>query len=345
MMLLDWSGSMSDCLYQTVEQLINLTYFCQKVNIPFEVYFFSSEKDYETSSKNFKYKEGDMYQEPMFLVNIASHKMKKTELDESMMYLYHMASYYDRNYNRSYNRLDDYFTRGDCYGIPTQYHLGSTPLNEALTVCEKLVPMFKNKYRIEKMTFITLTDGGANSSNSKIIGDDYVATDRYDTPSKDRNGVRIASRSYDKKLVIKDGKKYFTTDNKSYWRTDVTDLLLNIIRKKHNITTVGFYVLKVRRHETERFFNAWGMSDKERLIAQKRKDQWLKNLVCDYPQPGYNKYFLLNGKKMSVQTTDQSLNEIKTDMKAGRIKQLFSKNMKGRITSRVLLNKFIEEVA
>jgi hypothetical protein len=87
------------------------------------------------------------------------------------------------------------------------------------------------------------------------------------------------------------------------------------------------------------------MSDKERLIAQKRKDQWLKNLVCDYPQPGYNKYFLLNGKKMSVQTTDQSLNEIKTDMKAGRIKQLFSKNMKGRITSRVLLNKFIEEVA
>jgi len=32
-------------------------------------------------------------------------------------------------------------------------------------------------------------------------------------------------------------------------------------------------------------------------------------------------------------------------MKAGRIKQLFSKNMKGRITSRVLLNKFIEEVA
>ena len=346
MMLLDWSGSMSDCLYQTVEQLINLTYFCQKVNIPFEVYFFSSEKSYEKVQKNFKYKEGDMYQEPMFLVNIASHRMKKTELDESMMYMFHMASYYHSNYNRrSYEDYQNYIDRGNDFGIPNEYQLGSTPLNEALTVCEKLVPMFKNKYRIEKMTFITLTDGGANSSNSKIVGDDYTATDTFDRPSKDRNGIQIASRSYDKKLVIKDGKKYFTTDTKSFWRTDVTDLLLNIIRKKHNVTTVGFYVLKGKRYETDRFFNAWGMSDKERLIAQKRKDQWLKNLVCDYPQPGYNKYFLLNGKKMSVQTTDQSLNEIKTDMKAGRIKQLFSKNMKGRITSRVLLNKFIEEVA
>jgi hypothetical protein len=28
----------------------------------------------------------------------------------------------------------------------------------------KLVPMFKQKYNIEKMTFITLTDGGANSN-------------------------------------------------------------------------------------------------------------------------------------------------------------------------------------
>ena len=46
---------------------------------------------------------------------------------------------------------------------------------------------------------------------------------------------------------------------------------------------------------------------------------------------------------MAVQNTD--LDTIKTDMKAGRIKQLFSKSMKGRITSRVLLNKFIQNVA
>ena len=62
MMLLDWSGSMSDCIFKTVQQTIQLVYFCSKVNIPFELYFFSSEmgKD-ETSyklSKAFKYNQG-----------------------------------------------------------------------------------------------------------------------------------------------------------------------------------------------------------------------------------------------------------------------------------------------
>ena len=346
MMLLDWSGSMSDCLYQTVEQLINLTYFCQKVNIPFEVYFFSSEKSYEKVQKNFKYKEGDMYQEPMFLVNIASHRMKKTELDESMMYMFHMASYYHSNYNRrSFEDYQNYLDRGNDYGIPGEYHLGSTPLNEALTVTNKLIPMFKNKYRIEKMTFITLTDGGANSSSNKVVGDDYVGRDQWDRAAE-KSGVKIANTSYDKQLVIKDGKKYYTAkDSVNRYRSDYTGLLLDIIRKKHNITTVGFYVLKGKRYETDRFFGNWSYSDKEKIQGQKRKEQWLKNLVCEYPQSGYNKYFLLNGKKMMIQNTDQGLDEINNDMKAGRIKQLFSKNMKGRITSRVLLNKFIEEVA
>jgi hypothetical protein len=44
MMLLDWSGSMSDTLMNTVEQLLNLVEFVRKVNIPFEVYFFTSER-------------------------------------------------------------------------------------------------------------------------------------------------------------------------------------------------------------------------------------------------------------------------------------------------------------
>ncbi len=41
-MLLDWSGSMCDSIKQTTEQLMNLVWFV-KVNIPYEVYFFTSE--------------------------------------------------------------------------------------------------------------------------------------------------------------------------------------------------------------------------------------------------------------------------------------------------------------
>jgi len=41
-MLIDWSASMCNNMTNTVKQLLNLVWFCQKVNIPFEVYAFSN---------------------------------------------------------------------------------------------------------------------------------------------------------------------------------------------------------------------------------------------------------------------------------------------------------------
>ena len=64
---------------------------------------------------------------------------------------------------------------------------------------------------------------------------------------------------------------------------------------------------------------------------------------ADVVKDGYNRYFLLNGKDLGVENTD--LSGVNENMKTGKIKQLFSKSMKGRIVSRSLLNKFIQEVA
>ena len=55
MMLLDWSGSMSDVLFDTVKQLINLVEFCRKVNIPYEVYFFTSERKMIENEKSIRF--------------------------------------------------------------------------------------------------------------------------------------------------------------------------------------------------------------------------------------------------------------------------------------------------
>ena len=41
--VLDWSGSMQYEILPTVKQLLNLTAFCKKVQIPFEVYAFTNE--------------------------------------------------------------------------------------------------------------------------------------------------------------------------------------------------------------------------------------------------------------------------------------------------------------
>ena len=41
-MFVDWSGSMADNFYNTIKQTLNLVWFCQRVNIPFEVYGFTN---------------------------------------------------------------------------------------------------------------------------------------------------------------------------------------------------------------------------------------------------------------------------------------------------------------
>ena len=68
-----------------------------------------------------------------------------------------------------------------------------------------------------------------------------------------------------------------------------------------------------------------------------------KQRYADVHHLGYDKYFLLNGKKLNVENTD--LSNINDKMKASGIKRIFAKSMKNRLQSRTLLNRFIEEVA
>ena len=52
MMVIDWSGSMHDKIGPTVQQLMNLTMFCRKVSIPFEVYAFSNNTWYGSTKED-----------------------------------------------------------------------------------------------------------------------------------------------------------------------------------------------------------------------------------------------------------------------------------------------------
>ena len=342
MMLLDWSGSMCDTIFKTVQQTIQLVSFCQKTNIPFELYFFSSEMDKDDDrsvkrSYNFNYKPGDMGIDKITLVNVASHKLKKQKLDESLMYLYHLEMYYDSRYSWRTNYLSGEY-KPDSVGIPSQYYLGSTPLNEALIVMLKLVPLFKNKYKIEKMNLITLTDGGGNYGCSDTMA--------YDPETKKMIGTHPENQGNTDVMIYK--KKYHSVKDEfyGYRSTGITGTILNMLRKYHGITTIGFYLVKrIRRWETDMYFRPQHINDysKREEIYQKNRSKFNKEKVCTVPQKGYDDYYIVNAKDMKVQNTD--LEGINDTMKTGKIKQLFSKSMKGRITSRVLLNKFIEKVA
>jgi len=59
---------------------------------------------------------------------------------------------------------------------------------------------------------------------------------------------------------------------------------------------------------------------------------------------GYDKYFLLDGKRMKVENFNLDDAQIKKET-VGEFKRMFGKAMQNRLVSRVVLNKFIQEVA
>ena len=337
-MLLDWSGSMCDVIAKTVQQLCNLIWFCQKINIPFEVYLFKDLKDVDKEKiQTFEFKNGNMCADKGVLVNIASHRMKKTVLHECLLYLYQMSFYFNRSY--SYY-TDNRGFQGYCIPISSDYHLTSTPLNEAILMCDKLIPVFQSKYKVEKLSFITLTDGEANSEMA-----DYV----YDTSKTNNKSLR----EYGAQIVIKDLKKRYTTvktiEDRSYnSRTALTASLLKMIKDKYNLTTIGFYLSKrVNKNSFEQFVPTSiyknGQYQGVNPNFEKYRKQFLRDKVIEIPKQGYDSYYVINGKDMDVE--NYTLGNIAADESTSNIKKMFTKSMRNRIYSRVLLNKFIEKIA
>ena len=337
MMLLDWSGSMSDILSKTIYQLMNLIWFCQKINIPFEVYLFKDVEEQKIPygfKPSFKYKNKDLAAEDLKLINIASHKMKKNVLHEAMTYLYLVAKQFNRNWEKEK-------TEGRMIYIPENYRLTSTPLNEALLVCQKLIPIFKDKYKIEKLTFITLTDGETNSQFTEMYYDNTKATNLS------------SFNNYRSIHIIKDKNKNYSTydvnpNQYSYNRTGLTSILLNMLREKYNVNTIGFFLSKsTSRYSFERFVNEYEQNSKGQVTKnnnyEKLRKQFLKEKTIEVSKSGYNKYFIVNAKDMGISISN--LNTINTSSKVSDIKRIFVSSMKNRIHSRVLLNRFIEQVA
>jgi hypothetical protein len=251
--------------------------------------------------------------------------MKKQALDEAMKWLFHMGMYFDNRYS-GYRRNVDYdseayMAQSDNYGIPSKYYLGNTPLNESLIYMNKMIPMFRKKYGIEKLTFITLTDGAGNYPKGTVHGQTREEDD------------------WDKKNVFE------IEGNKFVGRYNITQNLLKHIKTKHDVNVIGFYVIKrIRRWDLERYVeNYRDYSHKQEILSKLRKD--LSNdKAAAVDSKGYDKFFILDGKKLGVENFSMENATIKKGT-ASELKRIFGKSMQNRLVSRVVLNKFIQEVA
>ena len=230
-MVLDWSGSMHGNLKDTIKQLISLTSFCKRTQIPFEVYSFRD--PIERKGPSFEVCVNDLDFENFTMRNILSSRMNVTELNDAYTLLWAMS------------------TRGSQYEP-----MGGTPLNAAIVATEHLVNQFKARSKVQIVNVIFLTDGESNV----IRGVNGVQlTHRWSGDAK---------YIIQDKVMKKD---YYLTDHIYSCHREVTINLLKILKDRTGCNLIGFYLYGYYRSSSSIIgeFFGYGIDEKFRTNMMK----------------------------------------------------------------------------
>ena len=345
-MIIDWSGSMGDKMYDTIVQTMNLVMFCKAVNIPFSVYAFSDHNRLNFSPnekeqynrwqvKNYYQKypyhydqEGQLILEDVSLLNFVNSDMKTVKYNEAMANLFGIAkSYMPYAMTRKDFNDTSYDPFADKFECPHSLRLGGTPLDSAIYQTINIVNEFQAKHKIQKMNTIFLTDGSGHTSGKMTI--------------KDSDGTIDTAETYHYDLNIKDGTHTFKYGGRKYGShfQCYHRKFLEYFKLKTGSTVIGYYIAGKK-------LNYWDINcftEKESYQEyDNAKVEIRKNKVWSRQNIGYDELFVMPRSNLRIQNDDTV---ISSDMSASRMKQIFSKGFKQQKMSRVFLNKFIERVA
>jgi hypothetical protein len=315
---------MCDNLKGTIEQLLQLVMFCRRTKIPFEVFAFTSCYNGNAYSScgyiDVNYGETPISKDMRFL-NFFSSKMSAAEEEKMMHYLWMIG----KRYNRTY---EDWYTTGYPVNPPSKYSLGGTPLNDAIIVLMDFLPKYKKASGVQKINTIFLTDGASNSLPG--VKDNNAYGDFY-------QGFRRENLLIDPVT----NKRYEFGD----YNNDVTDTLLKALKGRvPGMNVVGFFLAGSGRNGNIKR-NTWsyilmgGTTKVDAAMVEMRK-----NKVVVLESKGYDQYYILPGGA-ALAVENDGLDDKLVGASKGKLKTAFAKSNKGRIQSRVLLNKFVALVA
>jgi hypothetical protein len=310
-MFLDWSGSMSNHMENTIKQLINLVMFCKKVNIPYDVYAFSAEYDdpYKQSLT-----EGDVVLRQFKLLNLLSSKMSAAEFTYAGSALVQMSEY-----RRGWK--------------PNWFQKGGTPLNEAVISAMSIVPVFQKQYKLQIVNTVFLTDGEGHT-NKEVFYKDSKGNMKDGTTNKELDYGSSDWRA-PRKLVLRDPitKHQELVDN-SYGR-EITSVYIKMLKARTNCNIVGFYVLAGRELGRELHY----FYPNNYMLQDKIKAEFRKNKSLTVTNAGFDEYYLL--KTEALDTDEDVTFEVKENATTRGLVSAFSKFAGNRLNNRVVLNRFI----
>jgi len=321
--ILDWSGSMSDVMLDTVKQLFNLVWFCKKVAIPFEVYAFTNDyplvsygEDGKANLRELSYTKKDglvQVGEWFSLMNMLTSKTNGKIMEDQMKNIFRLATAF--RYNS--------FTR---YHIPHGLSLSGTPLNETLIALHQILPKFQKENKLQKVQCVVLTDGEAAMLKYHREVQRHWEQEPY-----------MGTSHIGPNAFLRDRKTGMSYSLMCEWY-QFTDILLRNLRDKFkDINFIGIRVLESRDAGgfIRRYCGYYG-PDYEKTMSI-----WRKEKAFTIKKSGYNAYFGISANALA-QDSDF---EVAEDATKTQIKSAFVKSLKSKKMNKKILGEFVELVA
>ena len=261
----DWSGSMDDCMQETVAQTALLAMFCRKINIPFRIYAFSTHTKGEnrcfgdSANQNHwnidedKRNTRSMSLSDFSLIELFSDSMKKSDFDRMGEFLMCVGDY---NHH---------------YDMPRMLHLGGTPLNESIVAAMKVAGEFRKANGIDVLNSIWITDGGD--------GDPFGG---YRGTVTQKESGRVWS--FDAHEETAHG----------------TDMLLRVYKDIAGGNLIGIFLDNKKSIESTLYYRSGNNVNIEKKIENFKKDGFIEQ-----DHKGYDTYFLMDKKIAVYTSSDK----------------------------------------
>lgn len=340
-LLLDKSGSMRDNMSGSIEQILILTAFCRKVNIPFSVYGFGDcdhirridvTDDVYLKQRGipaFSRKAGEMDIEGVYLREYLNSNMKTGEYNRCVKNMILLANAY------SFNKPK--------FNIPPSEGLNMTPLIQSIFAIEPAISKFKIKNNLDIVNLIVVHDGDADSCGYHLKYDENRNNISWEGWSHTRENVIVADNSIKFQMKL--------DPNISYPGEALREASFEWLRKKTGVRIFGFFITSKSRRRLlndiqQKYKNEKGESvnkgyicnDVRMLAAQVKKEKFLESY-----NKGYNRFYLLpSGEDLKIENEEI---EIDGKFTANKLKNAFMKFNKKRQVNRVLVSKFIAGIA
>jgi len=314
---IDWSGSMTHVLLDTLKQTFNLVWFCRKAGIPFRVLAFQDCYFRSHSSDEYaRFKPNDLYINDSFrMLELLSSQQNAKSLDESMKVIF----------------MQVYAMGGYRVNAHEQYQLGGTPLAEAIMCTRQLVEQMKKVENVQKVNVVCLTDGEANPL-SYVCEEDREGyfSNRFTRCLAHASAcvffLRDKKTGYTKKLST---HAYHTTKEIVAFFREITDynwIGIRLCSKSDLGRTLRYNEVDTRGIDVDKVWK------KQRYFS-------ISN------QMGFSEQIYMPDKNIGESSDEievTSKGEVATN---AELRRAFKKHMSSKMTNKTVLNKFIEQIA